>query len=661
MSVVPTTPSHSSAGINPAIQGLRGVAILLVLLNHAGVPGFAGGYVGVDIFFVISGYLIGGLMTKEVERTGAIDLLSFYARRMRRLLPASLLLLLVVMGVEAWLYAPIEHGELFSSARAAALYLANFWFTTRAVDYFGGHAGANPLLHLWSLAVEEQYYAVLPLLIWMSAKRGLRSSRSHVAWALGLVVVSLPLCVWTTWWSQPLAFFGMPWRVWEFALGWLLFLGRGRVARCGGGMLSMIGWAAWVLLVLVTLLFHEKLLFPGAWALLPVVAAVGLLAVAGDPRLMPASRMLRTRSLQWLGNCSYSLYLWHWPLLLFVPQLWPNAGAWGTAAAVALSLLVGQASYRWIENPGRHKLLPGVKAVVVVGIGIAACILVAGLATWMPRAFKQGQDARLLQARSELPAPEYQGCHAPYDKLDLPDCHFGKVGSGRRLVLFGDSHALQWFPAFERVALSQGWQLTSLTKSGCSALDVPVWLGAMRRDYWECASWRATMLKRMADMKPDLIVLATAIPHDMPVNVWAHALEARLQAWRQSGQAVVMLRDTPKLSFDVPGCLARAHWRGIDADAACGYARTDAKIWRTDTVSAESKVLKALGVPRLDLSAAICTGERCSTEAGGMPIYSDDSHLSVMFATALAPALERELKAIAATPQGQPIGQLLLP
>lgn len=652
---------HSRGSINPAIQGLRGVAILLVLLNHAGVPGFRGGYVGVDIFFVISGYLIGGLLTEEVGRTRSVDLLSFYARRMRRLFPASLLLLLFVMGMGAWLYAPIEHGELFSSARAAALYLVNLWFTTRAVDYFGGHADANPLLHLWSLAVEEQFYAVFPMLIWALAKGGMQSRRSHFGWAAGLVVVSFAACVLTTWWSQPLAFFGMPWRVWEFALGWLLFLGRGSTARIRLGALSMLGGMAWVLLIWVTLFFHEKLLFPGAWAALPAAAAMGLLAVAGDPRVVLASRALCSRGLQWLGNCSYSLYLWHWPLILFVHQLWPQSGGWERVAAIALSLLVGQASYRWIENPARQRLFPKMQATGIVSLGILACALVAALATGMPAAFSHAQDAKLLQARSEKPAPQHLGCHARYDGLDLPDCHFGKIGAERRVVVFGDSHALQWFPAFERVALSNGWQLTSLTKSGCSALDVPVWLDALRRDYWECTRWRASMLSRMAAMKPDLVVLATVMPHQLPVPVWTNALDARLRAWQQSGQAVVMLRDTPKLDFDVPGCLARAHWRGSDGAAACRFSRADPEVWHSALVDAESQVLKNLGIPRLDLSSAICDRERCATEINGKAIYSDDNHLSVMFAVDLAPALERELKAIAATPQGQRIGALLSP
>lgn len=653
-----SSPASATKALNPAIQGLRGVAILLVLLNHAGVPGFSGGFVGVDIFFAISGYLIGGLLTQEVARTGTVDLLTFYARRMRRLAPAALVLLLFVMAAGTWLYSPLEHGELYSSVRAAALYLANFWFTSRATDYFAGHADANPLLHLWSLAVEEQFYLLLPALIWALARSRWHSPMAHGRLAVSLVVVTLAMCVWTTARNQPLAFFGMPWRIWEFALGWLIYLSRDRVTTWAAATLSGVGLLAWLALVLVVLFFNDRLLFPGAWALLPVLASLGLLVVAGDARPTLATRLLSIRSLQWLGNCSYSLYLWHWPLLLFVLQLWPHSGGAGVALAVALSLCVGHASYRWIELPARHRWAPHVAPARVIVLGLSACVLVAVLASFMTKAFSSPHTALLQQARTERAIAQQQGCHADFHAVDLPECRFGDPLGRRRVVLFGDSHALQWFPAFEQIAAGRGWQLISLTKSGCSALDVPVWLHPYRRDYSECVEWRQRMLDRIRALEPDLIVLATATGVEHPVQTWAAALQARLEEWQSQGRAVVVMRDTPKVGFDVPGCLARAHWRGVDVDQACDYPPSDARIWRQDVADAESVVLARLGILRLDMSKTVCGGDPCVTEQYGQAVFSDDSHLTVRHARGLAGAVEAALGSLAREPGGQALQHL---
>jgi peptidoglycan/LPS O-acetylase OafA/YrhL len=631
------------------------------LLNHAGAPGFSGGFVGVDIFFAISGYLIGGLLTQEVARTGTVDLLTFYARRMRRLAPAALVLLLFVMAAGAWLYSPLEHGELYSSVRAAALYLANFWFASRATDYFAGHADANPLLHLWSLAVEEQFYLLLPALIWGLARCRWRSPMAHGRLAALLVVVTLAMCVWTTAHNQPLAFFGMPWRIWEFALGWLVYLSRDRVSHLASASLAGVGLVSWAALTLVVLFFHDRLLFPGAWALLPVLATLGLLVVAGDARPNLACRLLHARGLQWLGNCSYSLYLWHWPLLLFVLQLWPNSGGGGAALALALSLLLGHASYRWIELPGRHRWLPGLPPMRVIALGLLSCVLVAVLASVMAKLFSSPHSAVLQQARTERALAQQQGCHADFHVVDLPDCRFGDPRGQRRVVLFGDSHALQWFPAFEQIAAARGWQLISLTKSGCSALDVPVWLHAYRREYHECKEWRQRTLQRIRVTSPDLIILATATGLEYSVQTWAAALRARLLDWQAQGQAVVVMRDTPKLSFDVPGCLARAHWRGVDVSQACSYPAQDARVWRQDVAQAEASVLAQMGVPRLDVSKVLCGGDPCATEQQGRAVFSDDSHLTVHHAGRLAAALDAELAILSRSPGGQALQYLLQP
>jgi peptidoglycan/LPS O-acetylase OafA/YrhL len=203
--------------IRTDIQGLRGIAVLLVVLYHAGVPGLGGGFVGVDVFFVISGYLITGLLMREVGATGRIDFWRFIARRARRLLPAALLVVAVTCLAAAWVCSPLELSEILAAARATSLYVANLWFALRAVDYLGGDAASNPFLHMWSLGVEEQFYLVWPLLLgWLFRPRRLQ------AWMVATFAVSLVACVAMTLHVQPWAYFAMPFRAWEFALGALV-------------------------------------------------------------------------------------------------------------------------------------------------------------------------------------------------------------------------------------------------------------------------------------------------------------------------------------------------------------------------------------------------------------------------------------------------------
>ena len=326
---------------NPGLQGMRGIAILLVLLNHAGVPGFGGGYIGVDVFFVISGYLIGGLLLRELTHKGHVDLWLFYARRIRRLFPAFAAVLVAVVAVVPWLYAPFEHGELMSSARASALYAANLWFASRSTNYFGGHTEANPLLHLWSLAVEEQFYLFWPLLMLLAYRL---SSRDAIRGTARLIVItgvlSLIACVVISRLKLQYAFFLTPMRIWEFAAG-MVFAVRPNLGRTFKPFtVAAIGAAGLLGIAGATLYFDERLGFPGAWAAIPVLGTMALLMVVRHASSSWVTRLLRSGPLTWVGDCSYSVYLWHWPLMIFAVLLFPHGDVWLTLSVIALSLLL---------------------------------------------------------------------------------------------------------------------------------------------------------------------------------------------------------------------------------------------------------------------------------------------------------------------------------
>lgn len=649
------TPAHLSH-FRSDIQGLRGIAVLLVVLYHAGLPLAPAGFIGVDIFFVISGFLITGLLAREAETSGRVALLRFFGRRVRRLLPAALVLLLFVCLVSAWLYPPLEQREIQSAARAAGLYLANVWFAGRAVDYLGGEAESNPMLHMWSLAVEEQFYIVWPLLI-AALVAGASAARQHRRLIVGVAMVclvSLAACVWMTWRSQPIAFFGTPFRAWEFGIGGLASLLGPRLLllpQAGRNLLAAVG--ATMMLGSVALLDAGSL-FPGWWALLPAGGTALLLAGLHGNQPSLQARLLGCWPLAKLGDVSYSWYLWHWPLLVFAAVRWPQHGPLLTAGAVLLSLLLAWLSYRWVENPIRtHPALAGRDRQTVV-VAVLLALATGAVLTWqMAQLAGRSSPAqqRYVAARDDIPAIYPAGCHANFDAVTLPACEFGATGSKTTVVLFGDSHAAHWFPALEQLARQQHWRLVSLTKSSCPSVEVPVFSKAKRRQYHECDQWRAAMWQRIETLQPALLVLANSSRHGVPAAEWQRGTASSLGRLKTAGIPTALLIDTPRPGFDVPQCLARADWQGRPQQQACRFQRSAVAADDAAIAAAERAAVAASGHGRvLDLTRAICPDEQCSVFSAGQVHYSDNNHLTAGFSRQLAPALQQALQDAIAMP-----------
>jgi peptidoglycan/LPS O-acetylase OafA/YrhL len=633
----------SQRPINQGLQGLRGIAILLVLLNHAGLPGFDGGYVGVDLFFVISGFLIGGLLLREQTRTGHIDLWAFYARRFKRLLPACALLLLVVTAAIPWLYAPMEQGELLSSARASTLYAANLWFASRTTDYFGGHTEANPLLHLWSLAVEEQFYLFWPLFMLLAHRLCTGEvRRNFLVLVFGLGGLSLVACLVVTEFKVQYAFFLTPMRVWEFAAGMWLAARPACLERLGSRSLQVIGLASMALLVGVTLRFDAKLQFPGAWAILPVLSAMGLLMVVAQPLPTWTTRVLEFTPLRWLGDCSYSVYLWHWPVLIGASLLFTQHSPAVAAGLVALSVLLGWLSYQWIELPFKHGWGQPWSARRVVIAGLAVCLALAALAHILGRREVGADQARYQQA-AVWPVVTKTGCLVGFDAVDSPPCEFGASDAKRTLVLFGDSHSMQWFVPLKSLAEQQGWRFVALAKAACPSIDLVVAYYTTRAEYWQCSQWRSRMFERIAALKPDLIVLASSSGYGVGAEQWQAGLSATVQRMQDSGAAVAYVRDTPFPGFNVPVCLARANWRGDAPERLCSFERAAEEARVADLLKAETQALRETGAEFIDLFSQVCASTICTTERDGAILFMDRNHITEAFAQTLQPALSQPL------------------
>ncbi len=574
---VPTPPGPGGAPPERRhradIQGMRALAVIIVIAAHAGLAPLQGGFVGVDVFFVISGYLISRLLFLEASRGETINLGRFYARRARRILPAATLVTLVTLAASVLILGAIEALAVVYDAAWAAAFAANVHFGHRGVDYFNADAGPSPLQHYWSLSVEEQFYVVWPLVLlaclaWQRRRHGFgRLPRVPVLAALGaLTLISFAYAEWLTR-TQPIAaYFSTPARVWELGAGAMLALvGTPVMARAGTHLRSLLAATGLGLVAVSCLEFGEETAFPGSAALLPVVGTILMLAAGtGDGPRSRVTRLLGVAPLRFLGDWSYSLYLWHWPVLILAARMLDRPLRAGETA-LALLVIVGlsAATYWWVETPfrsGRERpqrqvstaralaLYPATLALVATG-----CVGAGVYLTWEagehgdnPAVALSDYDHRLPGAAgatalrdeaAELVAASLQAARdrrpipsdlSP-DLLDLRGdvaglgacdyfqnfatlCPGGDPEADKTLVLMGDSHARAWIPAFDEIAQRAGYQTYYLVRVQCAATRVATAkLGGFTADE-ECMAFRDWSLEQVARLQPDLVVVTSSAP-----------------------------------------------------------------------------------------------------------------------------------------------------
>ena len=640
------------------IEGLRGIAVLLVVAYHAGIQRVSGGFAGVDVFFVLSGYLITGILVNQVTRTGRIDYVQFYARRMRRLLPAVTLTLLAVLAASALLLGPMERIEPALSAIATALYSSNLFFLSRAVDYFASSSEQNPLLHTWSLAVEEQFYLVWPFLVFVGWRFG--RSRRRLALLMGAFsLASFAGCVLLTYKRQPWAFFGTPARAWEFGLGGIATLlpaMRGDLART---MWRWLGWIGLALVVGTAFVLRTTIPFPGYAALAPVVGTtLALIAgTMGDDRLSVRS-VLDTRVLRWIGGRSYAWYLWHWPVLVFGAVLWPKMALPGRVACVVVALALAAATTALVENPLRFLPWLVARPRRSIAMGLACTLGAAAIAFGAQRAAvaRGGQFWRAERDRSRLAGT---GCTLDPEQVTPRFCTFGDASSSTTVVLFGDSHAAQWFSAVDSVARLRHFKLLALTKYSCPVARVAVYNDGLARRFVECEQWRELAIGELLKLHPSRVVIGqfarrggvrvteSGALDSLSAAGWTLGLHSTLATLDSAGIGTLLLTDSPATGVAVPRCLSRAEFRGQPA-STCGVARDVA----VDSLSRRADVDASRGlafVRQLDLTDRICGPATCEPIRDGIVVYHDGNHLSDAFVRVLTPAIDSAIVALPAS------------
>jgi len=535
------------------IQGLRALAATLVLIFHAKF--LSGGFIGVDIFYVISGFLITGLLLKELNSTGRISLKAFYLRRSKRLLPASFLVLFVT-ALFAWLVLPpIARGSIGRDLIATTLYISNYLFAWWENDYQNLNATPSPFIHYWSLAVEEQFYIFWPLFIIALAK--LRSARKFLIGFSLVTVTTFALGVWLTVVAPIWAFYSLPTRAWELSVGALIALLP--TLRRQSRLLALLGVIA---LLASALWFDEKTAFPGVYALLPVLGTAALLSSIGAwPK--PLKWVATNRISIWLGKISYPLYLWHWPVLVLPIALFArDLLLWERITALIVTVILADLTTRFVEEPLQLRNFAPRRIVLSTVMAMALALLLGfGIAkTTTSSILIEGKQVTLASIEAR-PTPYDDGCHLNYHQSVPPLCEFGQVAAKKTVVLYGDSHAVQWFPALEKLAQEKGFKLITLTKSACPSIDVVrESVGAFKMS--NCATWRENAIKRISAAKPDLVVLSSFehfVPKGDPRNVekwWADGSLRTYETLKPLTAKTIYLLDTPLPERNIPDCLA---------------------------------------------------------------------------------------------------------
>lgn len=641
---------RSSEGFRPDIQGLRAIAVLAVVLYHAHLPGLTGGFVGVDIFFVISGYLICGLLARELTATGRIDLPGFWLKRARRLLPnAALTLLAVLIGTAllqpGYQFLPVSRGVM-----AAALSFANLHFAARDVDYFADDAHPSPVLHFWSLSVEEQFYIAWPLMLALMALLFRRTAAKNAIWLLAFVwVTSFIAAMIAVRFSMPMAFYHCELRAWQLATGGLLAALAPRLATVPVRWRVAAGWLGVAGMTAAMLTFNDTIAYPGFWSLIPTLSAAGVL---GAPRGKGSpSSLLALAPLRWIGDRSYSLYLWHWPALVLLPSMMPGSEL-AVPSALAVAAVVAAATYQWVEAPIRDMRLelsprwPGFAvAVASVAVVLMGTHLLAK-PVWHRDKVLTALEKAVKTASADKGENAKSRCSRKFEDSDQPLCAFGDVGASRTAVLLGDSHASQWFEAIDKVAKANGWRLLAWTKSACPISEVSIWYKRLRSRYWACETWRDGVLARLTGAeRPQKVFLASSLSSanyvldpvggavlakDEGAIAWRDGLTATILKLKAAAVEPIVIADTPQAGPQFADCLATGK------GTACDRRRSDAfPAYRPDIEAS-----RLAGAALIDLSDRLCGPKTCSAMRDGLVVYRDPSHLAPHFALGLADAFQ---------------------
>jgi peptidoglycan/LPS O-acetylase OafA/YrhL len=682
-------------GFRPDIQGLRAIAVSLVVVYHLYPAVLPGGFAGVDVFFVISGYLITSHLWRTCQKTGRLSLAEFWGRRARRLVPAAAVVLAATWAASYLVLPASRLADTAQQIRASALYYQNWQLAGNAVNYLKSDAAASPVQHFWSLSVEEQFYLVWPLLFLLAllaarqwtgrgqhhqAAAERRTAVAHrVAFGLtaALVVASLAYSVYDTFADPAQAYFVTTTRMWELGAGGLLaLLPAGLTSRLGRQ--GWLGWAGIAVIVASQFILTGSTPFPGWIAVLPVGGAVALIAGGSSLGRYGPWRLTSARPMAFLGDISYSLYLWHWPVIVCWTVWRGHAIGWASGPPIiAASVILAWLTKITVEDRvrlapfiARHKWRSVSTALAaVLPVALVTAFLVSQPGPWNGRLGPQYPGAAALaDSLSGLPAkpvlpppgdsaalPAYwaQGCLDGEHIAAPKTCTFGDTRNPvLKVVLIGDSMAGNWWTPLAQIATQENWELVTELHATCVWTATQLYDGVVKGAYPTCHQWGATVLGDLiTKIRPDVVIATgSANPGTMAHPGGGPQARAEVGAgmadyWGQleaHGIPVIAIRETPDTGMDEPACVSK----NGPADASCSVPRAAALPPDPPT----SYAARDLGgkVPVIDMNSLICAPATCAPVVGNVMVYMDSHHLTQSYGQTLAPFLRNRLGAVVA-------------
>lgn len=677
----------------PDIEGLRAIAVLSVMVYHVAPQLIPGGFIGVDIFFVISGFLITSHLASEHVRTGKISLARFYARRALRLIPAATATL-VGTAVAIALFVPRASWAQFGGdAIAAAFYAVNWTLAAQSIDYLAEDNAVSPVQHFWSLAVEEQYYLIWPVLMLVAAfVAGLVKQTNRRGFAVMGVLVTIASAGWAMFEFQqqnPAAYFVTTTRLWELAVGSVVAIIYPRLLRATSGkaLATLVGLAAIVASMWV---IRETLQWPNPWALPPIAGAALVLGAGGGTSPTWAERVLGIAPLVWVGGLSYSLYLWHWPVVVVAEQVLGETGVLQAVAVLVASFVLAWLTRVTVENPIRfhQRLRARARNGILVGIvgallsaAAGGALMLTGSAASAERAARAPGAAVLStpvadtpldelewagepmtplpgEAGDDVPAVYPDKCAPDVHRSDVKVCIYGDRNADRSIAMVGDSKVMQWQPALARMAEQRHYRLLVLTKNACSFAEAPAVLNG-RTEYPACDQWRDPAFAALQKYKPEVVVTGQGAIGAFPLDGSSRrrlidGLARMYTRLRDAGFTTVVVGDNPFRGDSIPACML-----ANEADpSVCTFPRD----YRISGYPLQSAAMGKLGGTRVnsdakvtpgrdkdlvlvDMADAICPPQlaECPPVIGNVLIYRQRSHITVTYINTLTERLVHAL------------------
>jgi peptidoglycan/LPS O-acetylase OafA/YrhL len=636
------------------IDGLRGVAVALVVLFHSHIPGFGGGYVGVDVFFVISGYLITLLLIGSSALPLRSWLADFYLRRGRRILPALLVVSLIAAAVASIILLPWALALFGKYLAASALLLTNIAAWTDRQGYFQSFGERVALLHFWSIAIEEQFYLIYPISLLLISRY---LPRHRTLCLLALAAVSFIACVWGSYHRPAANYFLAPTRAWELLLGAAIATGREDLIRnrLAGELLAL---AALLTLAITASCYGATTRYPGHYTLAPCAATAALIITARQ-RPTLAARLLALRPLVFTGLISYSLYLWHFVIVaLFSYYYIRKVGALGTAALIAAMYLIAVVSWKWVEGPIRRRTwLKSNRSFVLSALAANGVVLVVGIVLWQthglpgryPEEFRTEGELWKLERSDTL-----QCLDLPLAKIAAGElCSFGpQTDSAPRALVWGDSHAMALLSAYEQLANSHQVRVYFAANSSCRPL-----LGVSNRELEppsraRCAEFNAATVQAILKLNPALIILnARWLGADADLSVQPElaaqpgesnlmrGLQQTLRAVQPERRSICVVLDVPTYPYDLPYALALARKRGISEDFL-QWSRAEALQQLAAPEADFHELERRALLTTVDPKQLLCRSGSCVFEADGRLLYADSNHLTWNGALLLAGVID---------------------